>query len=293
MFSNKIENIKDNISLIIVIVIFGTVGVTTQFVPLSPVAISFYRACLASVFILLVCFFKKKKIDFNAIRKNIVPLSIATFALATNWILQFIAFKMTSVSASTVCYNCMPIFLIILAPLMFKEKITTKSIMCVLMALIGVILVSDVINVGLKSSDFLGCGFALLGAFFYALVVAFTKKIEGLDTYDKILFEFSVSAFAILIYGIITKDSFVFIDGSNKIVGLLALLHIGINITGISYIIYFSVVQRVKAQSVAIYTYIDPLVALLLSSIVLHERLSVFQIVGSILILLATLMKLF
>ena len=66
--------------------------------------------------------------------------------MALNWVLQFEAFKVSSVAIGTVCYNMMPIFLLIIAAFVFNEKITIKSGLCILVATIGVILVSNVIN---------------------------------------------------------------------------------------------------------------------------------------------------
>lgn len=62
-------------------------------------------------------------------------------------------------------------------------------------------------------------------------------------------------------------------------------LIIGIVHTGIAYALYFGSMKDLKAQSIAVLSYIDPVFALLLSAGVLHEKLSVFGVAGAVLIL--------
>ena len=55
--------------------------------------------------------------------------------------------------------------------------------------------------------------------------------------------------------------------------------------TGMAYAIYFGSMSHLKAQSIAVLGYIDPVFALLLSALVLHESLTVFGILGAVLII--------
>lgn len=66
------------------------------------------------------------------------------------------------------------------------------------------------------------------------------------------------------------------------------MLILGIVHTGIAYLIYFTVIQRLSSQTVAIYSYVDPISAIIMSSILLNERMSFLQIMGGILILGST-----
>jgi drug/metabolite transporter (DMT)-like permease len=61
--------------------------------------------------------------------------------------------------------------------------------------------------------------------------------------------------------------------------------------TGIAYAAYFSSVKTLKAQSVAVLSYIDPVCALLLSAIFLRERLTLLGLLGAALILASALVS--
>ena len=226
-------------------------------------------------------------------RDNLIVLIFTGFFMALNWVLQFEAFKVSSVAIGTVCYNMMPIFLLIIASFMFNEKITLKSGLCILIATIGVILVSNVVNVGIKSNEVLGCVYGILGAIFYALIVTFNRKLSQIKTHDKVIFQFAFSALIMAIYvGLIEKKSF-FIDSNlprNEIViGVVCMLILSFLHTGFCYVHYFNAVSRLKAETVAILTYIDPVVALFLSYFVLRENMTALQFLGAVLILGSTL----
>ena len=284
---------RERLKLTLISATFGTVGLFTHFIPLSSAVIVFYRALLGGAFIVVMMKLSGIDIDIKSMRDNLIVLIFTGFFMALNWVLQFEAFKVSSVAIGTVCYNMMPIFLLIIASFMFNEKITLKSGLCILIATIGVILVSNVVNVGIKSNEVLGCVYGILGAIFYALIVTFNRKLSQIKTHDKVIFQFAFSALIMAIYvGLIEKKSF-FIDGNlprNEIViGVVCMLILSFLHTGFCYVHYFNAVSRLKAETVAILTYIDPVVALFLSYFVLRENMTALQFLGAVLILGSTL----
>lgn len=290
---NSINIKKERLKLTLISATFGTVGLFTHFIPLSSAAIVFYRALLGGAFIVVMMKLSGIDIDIKSMRDNLIVLIFTGFFMALNWVLQFEAFKVSSVAIGTVCYNMMPIFLLVIASFMFNEKITLKSGLCILIATIGVILVSNVVNVGIKSNEVLGCVYGILGAIFYALIVTFNRKLSQIKTHDKVIFQFAFSALIMAIYvGLIEKKSF-FIDSNlprNEIViGVVCMLLLSFLHTGFCYVHYFNAVSRLKAETVAILTYIDPVVALFLSYFVLKENMTALQFLGAVLILGSTL----
>lgn len=289
----QIDIKRERLKLILISATFGTVGLFTHFIPLSSAAIVFYRALLGGAFIVAMIKLSGKDVNIKSMRDNLVVLVFTGFFMALNWVLQFEAFKVSSVAIGTVCYNMMPIFLLIIASFVFNERITLKSGICILVATIGVILVSNVINVGIKSHEVLGCVYGILGAIFYALIVTFNRKLNQIETHDKVIFQFAFSALIMAIYvGLIEKKSF-FIDSSlprNEIIlGIASMLILSFLHTGFCYVHYFNAVSRLKAETVAILTYIDPVVALFLSYFVLKEDMTALQFLGAVLILGSTL----
>lgn len=284
---------RERLKLTFISATFGTVGLFTHFIPLSSAAITFYRALLGGIFIIVMIKLIGKDVNVKSMRDNFGVLVFTGFFMALNWVLQFEAFKVSSVAIGTVCYNMMPIFLLIIAAFVFNEKITIKSGLCILVATIGVIFVSNVINSGIRSNEVLGCVYGILGAIFYALIVTFNRKLMQIETHDKVIFQFMFSTIIMAIYiAFIEKKSFFFdksLPANEAMIGALCMLVLSFFHTGFCYVHYFNAVSRLKAETVAILTYIDPVVALLLSYFVLKESMTALQFLGAILILGSTL----
>lgn len=281
--------------LAIIIIVFGTIGTVTAFIPLSSSVISFYRGLIGSIFLFIVTFKTKNRLNFKVVKENFFILFIIGILLCLNWVLQFEAFRIASVSVGTVCYNTMSIFLLIFAPFFFKEKITKKSIICITIAMVGVVLVSNVLVNGLKAEETLGCAYGLLAAIGYALVASLNKKLDKVSAYDKVIVQFFVAAIVVLPYIIfVERGSFVFPVGLSDFEikrGLILLLILCFVHTGLAYVAYYDTITKVSAQTMAIFTYFDPVTALILSHFILNETLTPLQVVGAILILSATLIN--
>lgn len=76
---------------------------------------------------------------------------------------------------------------------------------------------------------------------------------------------------------------------NTKAIGAICMIVLSFFHTGFCYVHYFNAVSRLKAETVAILTYIDPVVALFLSYFVLKEDMTALQFLGAILILGSTL----
>ena len=175
---NKTKNInanKEKLKLALIYVAFGTVGFVSHFIMLSSTAIVFYRAILGALFIIFATILSGGKIDLISIKNNFLILMITGLFMGLNWVFQFEAFRVSSVAIGTVCYNTMPIFLIILSAFIFKEKIEIKSVICIIIASIGMVLVSNILITGISFSETMGevkgSILGMLGALFYALIL--------------------------------------------------------------------------------------------------------------------------
>lgn len=274
------------IKLIISMVIFGTIGIFRRYIPLSSGLLAFFRGCIGTLFLLALIYLKGSKLNFKSIRSNLKFLIISGAAIGINWILLFEAYQYTSVATATLCYYMAPIIVILLSPFFLKEECTIKKIICVMIALFGMILVSGVLDNGLnRSSEWMGIMFGLGAAAFYASVIMMNKKLKDIDAYDKTIVQLAMSALIVSPYVLFTENLSGIIFNPLMIVMILM---VGIIHTGIAYALYFGSMKDLKAQTVALFSYIDPIVAILLSALLLQESMQLTEMVGSILVLGAT-----
>lgn len=262
--------------------IFGTIGIFVKYIPLPSATIAFVRGLLGVAFLLLIMLLTKQKPDKQAIRKNLLILCISGAAIGFNWILLFESYKHTTVATATVCYYLAPLFLLLSSPLL-GEQLTPKKITCISAALVGMVFVSGVTQGPLPTAYelkgiLLGVGAAIL----YAGVMFLNKKLSPIGAYDKTVLQLGAAAAVLLPYLLLTQ-TFALPALTGIQWGLLLL--VGIVHTGIAYWLYFGSMKNLPAETIALFSYLDPVLAILLSAFLLGEPMTVSGVIGTVLIL--------
>lgn len=272
--------------LILSMTIFGTLAIFVRHIPLASGELALYRAILAAVLIGTYLIISKQKIPFQNIRKEIPLLLFSGMAMGINWILLFEAYKYTTVSAATLSYYFAPVIVTVVCPFLFHEKITAKQILCFFMSTFGLILITGIGNISKNGTDLIGILFGLGAALFYASVVLLNKFIKQVEGIHRTFLQFLAAILILIPYVAITSGI-----NLNKLdlTGWGCLLVVGILHTGITYCLYFSSLKELPGQKAAILSYIDPLVAVLVSVGLLGETMTVRQMIGGLLILGFTL----
>lgn len=272
--------------LSISMIIFGTIGLLSRNIDVSSGELALYRAVLASVLLIVYLLIKKQKIHLKEIKKELIFLLLSGMAMGINWILLFEAYKYTTISAATLSYYFAPVLVTVICPFLFREKLTKIQIICFIMSTIGLVLITGIGNVGESGTDLIGILFGLGAAAFYATVILLNKFIKKVEGIHRTLLQFLAAILILVPYVMCTGGcSLGKLDGK----GWICLLIIGLVHTGVTYCMYFSALKELKGQEAAILSYIDPLVAVLISVLVLGEPMSGWQIVGGVCILGFTL----
>lgn len=272
--------------LILSMGIFGTIGLFVRNIPLPSGEIALYRAVLAALLIGGFLLVTKQKIPFSKIKKEIPLLVLSGVAMGFNWILLFEAYKYTTVSVATLSYYFAPVIVTVACPILFKEKMNVKQWVCFLMSTIGIVLITGIGDLSQGSSHLKGIAFGLGAASLYATVILVNKFIKNVEGIHRTFLQF-IAAIIVLVPYVLLTDGVNLQSLNGK--GWAFLLVIGLVHTGITYCLYFSSLKELPGQKAAILSYIDPLVAVLISVVVLNEKMTVMQIVGGLLILGFTL----
>lgn len=271
--------------LIVSMAVFGTLGPFVRNITVSSAELALYRAILASVMIGLFLLVTRQKIPFGKIKKELILLLFSGIAMGINWILLFEAYKYTTVSVATLSYYFAPVIVTVMCPVLFREKMTKKQIICFIMSTVGIVLITGIGDVG-GGNDLLGILFGLAAACFYATVVLLNKFIKNVEGIHRTFLQFLAAIVILIPYvaltGGVTLET---MDG----LGWVCLLVVGLVHTGVAYCLYFSSLKFLPGQKAAILSYIDPLVAVVISVTVLGEPMTVMQAIGGILILGFTL----
>ena len=279
------RTMNPRLMLITSMTVFGTLGIFVRNIPVSSGELALYRAILAALLIAVFLLVTKQKIPFANIKREVPLLLASGVAMGINWILLFEAYKYTTVSVATLSYYFAPVIVTVVCPILFKERLTGKQIVCFVMSTLGLVLITGIGDIG-GGSDILGLLFGLGAAVFYATVILLNKFIKNVEGIHRTFLQF-LSAIVILIPYVIMTSGVTL--GNLNGLGWANLLIVGLIHTGVTYCMYFSSLKELPGQKAAILSYIDPLVAVLISVTILGESMTVWQVIGGILILGFTL----
>ena len=275
--------------LIFSVSVFGTIGIFVRWIGLPSSVIALVRGAVGAAFLLLLARFRHAPIDRAALRCRWQLLLLSAAMMSFNWITLFEAYRYTTVATATLCYYMAPIFVTLISPVLLKERLTARKLLCVFLALAGMVFVSGVPQSGLPGpSEAKGILLALCSAALYAGVILINKYLAGVPAYDHTLLQLACAAAVMIPYILLTEDLSAM---SVTPLGAVLLLIVAVFHTGWCYALYFGSMTVLSAQTVALFSYIDPIVAILLSALLLREPLGWSGILGAALVLGSTLVS--
>lgn len=280
------KKLSPRAQLILSMLIFGTIGLFRRAIPYPSSVVALVRSVIGLVFLLLVRAIRREPIDRAAVKRNLPKLLLLGAMLGTNWIFLFEAYNYTSVAAATMCYYMAPVFIILLSVPVFGEKITPRKGICAAVAVFGMVLVSDVLTTGLHGAK--GLVFGLIAAVLYAVIVIINRTLKDISAEDRTIMQFAASSLVMLPYVLLTEN-LAALEATPRV--LVLLLIVGVVHTGIAYVLYFGSIAHVPAQTAALLSYIDPIVAVLLSLTVLREPMSPTALFGAVLVIGAMILS--
>lgn len=297
------KNSSAKLMLSISMIIFGTIGAFTRAIDVSSGELALYRAVMAVLLLIGYFAVTRQRIHLKEIKGELGLLLASGVAMGINWILLFEAYKYTTISAATLSYYFAPVLVMIICPILFKERMGLKQILCFVISTVGLVLIilctkdagaASAAGDPLASSlalpsgrgHLIGVLFGLGAAVFYATVILLNKCIRQVAGIQRTFLQFIATILILVPYVACTGG--VQLGGLNG-KGWICLVIVGVVHTGITYCMYFTSLKELKGQEISILSYLDPLVAVLVSVAVLGEQMSWLQALGGVLILGCTL----
>ena len=280
---------KSLLMLVSAMVIYGTIGIFRRYIPLSSGLLACARGFIGAGFLLAFLAVRKQPLRLAGLGKKWLLLVLSGALIGFNWIFLFEAYNYTTVATATLCYYMEPVIVVLCSPFLFRESLPPRKLLCVAVALLGMVFVSGAADSGLPSAgEARGIAYGLAAAVLYASVVMLNKKIEGVGTYEKTILQLASASVVLLPYLAVTED---FSALTFTPLALVMLLILGVVHTGFAYALYFGSMDGLRAQTVALLSYIDPVTAIVLSALILHEKMTVFGVLGAVLVLGSTIVS--
>lgn len=262
---------------ILSMLIFGTNGWVVSHISFQGAQIVLLRTLIGGA-VLTALVLLRGGFDREAVRAERVPLVLGGAALGLNWVALFEAYRLLNVSLATLIYYVGPMLILLLSPVLFREKLTRQKLLAVGIVAVGLVCISGSIAFGGMNTA--GLLTAMLSALFYASLIAFNKRITRIPGMQTAAIELDVAFVVVLVYVLLTVGI-----PHPKAADVPFIAVIGLVNTGLAYVLYFSGLQKLPGQSVALISYVDPVSALLFSALLLNEKMTPVQVIGAVLII--------
>ena len=264
---------------IFALLLFGSNGIVASMIHLSSYEIVLLRTLIGSLLLIAIFFIAREKLTFYKYKTQSIFLAVSGIAMGTSWIFLYEAYDEIGVSLASLAYYCGPVIVMMLSPLLFKEKLTRIKVCSFLVVLVGIFLVNGTAFENGVSVWGLACG--LLSAICYSLMVMFNKKANDITGLENSMLQLFVAFLTVAIFVGIKQGYRMEIDTQS----IIPILVLGLLNTGIGCYFYFSSIGKLPVQTVAICGYLEPLSAVVFSVIFLKETMLPIQIIGAVLII--------
>ncbi len=259
--------------------IWGTYGLFVRALDYSPEYILFFRFLFGLIGLLIVTSFKN---GLSALKPSLSHwkwMLVPAFLTGISWLCYTYAINYTSVASAAFLIYTAPVFTVIFAPLILKEKLEARTVVALIISLLGTASIMGYSSLFGADSNLAGDMIALLGGISYGLLALFIKKaptsILGMPS-------------NIIVSGYIALALLPFILASSTQFnwkGILILLALGLFQQTFGATLFHLGLRTVKAQHASILTYVEPLAATMMAALFLHEAITPGSLLGGILII--------
>ncbi len=282
----KSDMTKGHLAALITILIWGTTFISTKVLlqDFEPIEILFIRFVMGFIILFIAC---PKFLQVKDKKQELVFILAGLCGVCLYYLLENIALTYTLAANVGVIVTVAPFFTAIISHLITRdERLRVNFFIGFLIAMLGICLISFT---GLNSVKInpLGDILALIAAIVWALYSILTKKI-GQFGYNVIQ-----STRRVFFYGLIFMVPALYIFGFNvdvdeilKVTNLLNLLYLGIGASALCFVTWNVAVRILGAVKTSVYIYMVPVITVVTSALILHERITVMSAAGTILTLL-------
>lgn len=280
--------IKANAQVIAASVIYGFAGIFFLFIKhMAAGPVVFFQLLLGFLALVIYLGVRRKlsKIKLRGKRKYILLLGAWQ---AGGLLSYYMAVSFTNVSLSVLLLYTAPVYVLLVSPILLNEKVSTRNLAALMISLTGVIVVVGPENIfsGMSEVDsgyLLGVLMGLLSGFFYACITM-TSRYLG-DEYSGLEQLFlSTGVTLVILFPLMFQAT-----SASLLENLPVLLFLGVMITSIGSILFFTGLEYVKAQNASIISLLEPVSAIFFAYLILHDPVSTSTLIGCILILASSI----
>ncbi|MBR2402966.1 MAG: EamA family transporter [Lachnospiraceae bacterium] len=261
------------------LLLFGLNGIVASHIPLNSYEIVFLRTFIGSIFLITLFLVGKGKFHIKEYKKDTVFICLSGIAMGTSWMFLYEAYQQIGVSLASLLYSCGPVIVMVLSPVIFREKLTIPKVAGFMIVLVGICFVNG--DLAGDGSNIWGLFCGAMSALMYFFMVTFNKQAKSISGMENSIIQLAVSFLTVAVFmGV--KQGLIITISANAWIWILIL---GIVNTGVGCYMYFSSLVNLSVQTVAVCSYLELLSAVVFAALLLGERMTIIQIIGAVCII--------
>jgi drug/metabolite transporter (DMT)-like permease len=264
--------------------LMGTLGIFVEEARLGALTLVFFRCLFGFLSLAAYCawmgFFTRAKGS-----RTVVLALISGVLMVTQWVGFFDAIHRTSIAVATVVFHVQPFWVVLIGAALFNERLGMDRLGWIATAFVGLVLASGVAAAGTlqgHTSYLIGVGEALVGSLLYASVTLIAKGLGDLRPHLLTLVQCAVGVVCLPFIAPLTAVHI----GPMQWFWLIGM---GVLHTGLSYVLIYGALPKLTTPVIAVLLFVYPLTAIVVDALVYGRALSVPQLTGMALIVIASL----
>jgi drug/metabolite transporter (DMT)-like permease len=263
--------------MVFAMVLSGTIGLAVVESGLPPLVVVFYRCLIGGAGLVLWLALTHAWVRLSW--RDAAWIAGGGLALVFNWLCLFSSYRYGSVSVSTMVYHTQPFMLLVLVSVLQGERLQVSKLPWLVLAFAGVVLIAQA-KAGGSASSWQGVALASAAAFFYAVATLVTRRLKHLP--PALIAALQMAVGTLVLLPLVAQDL-----GPMSTAGWVAVSVLGIVHTAVMYTVMYAAFQRLPSASIALLSFIYPLVALLVDLVYFKVSLGALQVAGMAAVALA------
>ncbi|MEE9541124.1 MAG: DMT family transporter [Candidatus Thorarchaeota archaeon] len=260
---------------------------------LTPIIFVALRYTIACPFLIVAVYMSRRRSRLRGdIRSNwrIILLAGLTGPFLSQ-VLQYIGLSMTTASETILLLNMSPVFAVLMAAPVLKEKITSEKIGGLFLAAIGaglIVLGSTPLNDAFDPLHLLGNAIVIVSTFLFAVNgIAGKMAVKSVDAVSLTLYSTLFAVPFIWLSATFTEDITVILQLSMSVWAII--LWVGVVNTALAFVLYYNAMNHIEASRIQIALNLITVWGVLMAFLVLDEPLFALQLVGGALTIIGVI----
>ena len=270
---------KSLLMIHIAVLFFGMAGVIGRGLTIPSFAVTFGRVFFSSITLFIVIKCTNTPIKLQS-RGDFWAYIAAGIIMALHWTTFMQSVQVASVAVGTITFSTFPLFVTFIEPVLFKEKLKVKSIICALLMLLGVSILVPPDGGGATVSGIVA---GMVSALTYAILSLLNRRFSSRYAGSVVCFyEQSIATLALIPFMLAAPPA---VTGKD----ILLLVVLGVFCTALAHSLFVSSFKKVRVQTAGIISGgMESVYGILLAFLLLGEPPTAREIIGGCVVIAVT-----